>query len=392
MKKSFFPSLKIIYNHYLPSYQAKILNFQPHQLKILIKREADKAKKRYSNLRDPKIAPLNFYIEKWVEKKVSKDFVNKVLASGFEPPKFTFPIKIDEYEELIKEFWSIDPGKRPEFWKKHHITLEKLKKAFLRIVSYRKLSINTLYIELFKHKYKIPPKAYENFVKNKRKVIQKCKQNLPRIETLPSWFYSWFARPCFICQIDNFPLKNFEETINFVSARYPILKPFLNKIKISFGKEVVSKYEVENDTFQIILNKDVNIRHQIIELIHEFSHLVDYLESFKKGINPFKKGIYILEKKAFAREMKLEKELSFQLFQSMLAEFLLVIRTVLFEMRVYGGSNQNLDKLYAETFNLCFKKGRQTTNPTYILDRQIFMEPFSLLPHAVALANLLENE
>ena len=389
MKKNFFPSLKLIYNHYLSSYQAKIPNFQPQQLKNLIEKEVEKARKRYFSLKDPKIAPLNLYVEKWVEEEASKDFAKKVLASGFEPPKFTFPIKIEEYEELVKEFWSIDPEKRLEFWKKKYDTLEKLKKAFRKIVSYRKSLISTPYVELFKQKYKIPPKAYENFVNNNRKVIQECNQNLPQIETLPSWFYCWFARPCFICQIDNFPLKNFEETIDFVSARYPILKPFLNKIKINLGKKVLSRYEVENDTFQIILNKDVNIRHQIIELIHELSHLIDYLESFKKGINPFKKGIYILEKKAFAREMKLEKDLSSTLFQSIFAEFLLIIRTVLFEIELYGDSNWDLDKLYAETFNLCFKKGKQTKNPTYILDRQIFMEPFSLLPHAVALVNLL---
>jgi len=391
MKENYSSNLRAIYSHYLSSYQAKISNFQPQQLKILIEKEAEKARKRYFSLKDPKIAPLNLYIEKWVEKKVSKDFVKKVLASGFEPPKFTFPIKIEEYEALIKEFWSIDPEKRLEFWKKNYVTLEKLKKAFREIVSYRKSSITTPYIELFKQKYKISPKTYENFVKNKRKVIQKCNQNLPKVETLPSWFYCWFASPCFICQIDNFPLKNFKETIDFVSARYTILKPFLNKIKISFGKEVVSRYEVENDNFQIVLNEEVNIRHQIIELIHELSHLVDYLEGFKKGINPFKKGIYVLEKRAFAREMKLEKELSPILFQSMFAEFLLIIRTILFEIELYGSSDQDLDKLYAETFNLCFKKGKQIKNPTYILDRQVFMEPFSLFPHAVALVNLLGN-
>ena len=146
MKKVFSSNLKIIYNHYLPSYQTKIPNFQPQRLKILIKKEAEKARKRYFSLKDPKIAPLNLYIEKWVEKKVSKDFVKKVLASGFEPPKFTFPIKIEEYEALIKEFWAIDPEKRLEFWKKNYVTLEKLKKAFREIVSYRKSSITTPYI------------------------------------------------------------------------------------------------------------------------------------------------------------------------------------------------------------------------------------------------------
>jgi hypothetical protein len=391
MKRNLPSGLKIIYNYYLSFYQDKISDFQSQQLKILIDKEAESAKKRYSSLEDPKIAPLNLYIEKWVEKKVSKDFVKRAIDSGYEPPKFTLPVKIEEYEKLIREFWSIDPEKRPEFWRNNQTTFEKLKKAFSRIVSYRKTLTANPYIELFKQKYKIPVRAYEKFVKNNKKVIRKCNQNLPKIETLPFWFYRWFARPCFICQIEKFPLKNLRETINFISARYPILKPFLNKIKISLGEKVISRYEAEDDSFQIILNKDVNIRHQIIELIHEFLHLIDYLKSFKKGVNPFKKGIYILEKKTFAREMKLEKELSFSLFQSRIAEFLLIIRTVLFEMQLYGGSNQDLDKLYAETFNLCFKEGKQIKNPTYILDRQIFMEPFALLPHAVALVNILED-
>jgi len=118
MKKVFSSNLRAIYTHYLSSYQDKIPNFQPQRLKILIKKEAEKARKRYFSLKDPKIAPLNLYIEKWVEKKVSKDFVKKVLASGFEPPKFTFPIKIEEYEALIKEFWSIDPESGLSFGKR----------------------------------------------------------------------------------------------------------------------------------------------------------------------------------------------------------------------------------------------------------------------------------
>ena len=96
------------------------------------------------------------------------------------------------------------------------------------------------------------------------------------------------------------------------------------------------------------------------------------------------KNIYTREKDAITLETQLLHLISESLYKASLAEDLLTLRRVLFELELYQKKNQNLSALYAETFNRCFTTAKQVNNPLYLIDKRFITKPLSNLPHAIA--------
>jgi len=286
------------------------------------------------------------------------------------------------------------PEKRENVWKNINLNTNKIEKSFKDMVKERnKFARDKGFlsrIDMALDWFKIPENDYKNFTNNIDKIIHLCNLQLPKFDKLPPSFYSEFNIPCFICQIFKFPLKTTDEAFNYIVKGNKVLNKFKYKINIKSGSESKTIYKKELDDFEITINKSVNPRHQITDLIHELSHMVSYLESFKKGIDMSDKGVYLREKQALKIEIEILRSLSTDLYKAVLfGETLALIFRTLFEIEIYKNPNQNLEKLYAKIFNKCYKTANQKTNPMFFLDERIIFSPFSSLPYAVVNVNML---
>jgi len=398
-------NLKLIYQEFLPLYKKKVKSFNHNNLKKLILRSAREAKLNYRKLSPPKTCLLNTYTYLWVRQDVEKDLASRTvrkISLSNPPPSFKFSADYfsffppERHEEIRNKFFSVPPQRRKEMWGKFNLPFEEIEKRFIRMVLERNdfarnEGFNS-YLEMMLSRYEIPLSSYNRFIQNKEKVIKFCNQQLPEMKKTPSWFYSEFNRPCFLCRLEFFPFKTFKEVMNYYFKEYPITNKFKRKIKVILKNESRLIYERETDSFLIIIDKSLNIRHRIMDLIHELSHLVYNLKVLREGVESLRNtGKYLKEKEALRIEFLTLKDLSPSLFKASLGEVLLTYHAVLFEIELYKNPQQNLSKLYAEIFNKCFKKGKQKNNPFFILDKHIVFSPFFLLPYAIAYSEIIEK-
>lgn len=299
--------------------------------------------------------------------------------------------------KLKNKIFDTSPKERAAEWKKINLDIDKVSNSFKEMLKERN---NFAYDKGFSSRlvmaldwFGIPRKDFENFVKNVDGIISLCSRQLLDFKHLPGWFYTEFHSPCFICQITKFPLKSLDQTFDFVAKSQIVINKFKKKININLGHNSKMLYKKESDTFEITIDENVNTRHQITDLIHELSHMVSYLESFKKGIDMSGKGVYLREKQALKIETEILRSLSIDLYKAVLfGETLALIFRTLFEIEIYKNPNQNLEKLYANNFNKCYKVANQKTNLLYLLDERIIFYPFTSLPYVIAHTTLLHQK
>ena len=368
------------------------------QLAIKARREAIES---YQKLKPPKIVPQDIYIENWIRDVVSLYLASRTINQtriDNPPPdlqasvKFHLAFPPQLQTELRKRFFKTELKKRPSIWRSFQLPVKELEKKFKDVVKEKqKLAQKrgfSSYLDFFLWRYKIPKSDYQLFTNRIDQIIEFLNQSLSDIKSLPEGFYSRFNIPCFLCLSAQFPFRNFSEVIDWVVKQNPYLARFQNRIDLKFeSRDSQLLYVKEADRFKIILDKNINFRHQVLELIHELSHLISYLESFNQGINPRVKGCYWREKEALRTEWNILRNAPAPLFHGLLSELLLSIREVLFEIELYAYPDQNLSQLYARTFNCCFKEARQRNNPLYLLDRSIIYSPFRSLSHIVGVTS-----
>lgn len=396
--------LKTIYQQYLPRYRSELKSFSPFKLHQLVQKAAKEAKENYQKLSEPRTCSINVYIKLWVRQTLDWDLATKTVKKVSIDNSSSFGVSVKEYfslfpDELSNEFrkklFDAKPEMRKGVWKSFKLPFGEIEKRFVKMtkerIKFARKRGYPSYVDMFLERDKIPYPDYKYFTQNADKIIEYCNQQLPETDNLPSWFYSEYNLPCFICKIPLFPFKSFNEVIDYFVERYPLFSKFKHKVSVKLGKSSSMFYKKETDSFQITIDKNLNIRHQIVELIHELGHVVRYLQNFNRGINPLERGIYLREKEAFKIELANLEAVSPNLFRALFSELLLLFNRVLFEIELYANPNQDLSRLYAKTFNRCFKKAKQKTNPLYILDEHIVLKPLSSLPQAIASAELLST-
>ena len=239
------------------------------------------------------------------------------------------------------------------------------------------------FIDYYLELYKIPKSIYKNFIKNFDQTIETCNSYLSADNTTND-FYTEFGNYCYLCNLKEFPFTDLNEVKHYISGNSKIIDKYKFKIDIVFDNSSQSGYIKETDRFVVKINKNKNLRHQSIDLIHELSHVIHRIKCYQKSILPEEKGLYFNELETTKIESKLLKNISLLLYNSIFGEFLKVFHRVLFELEVYSKPNQNLATAYALTFNKCFKNSNQISNRSFILDEAIIRNPFSTLPHAIA--------
>lgn len=403
--------LKSLCQKYLSYYKAEGLSVSLSEVKELVKKAVKDAKKAHQKLTKPKTCDLATYTNYWVREVILKDFTKRTLKE-VQIPLNNSNVANDDFAKATAVYFSVLPleklpklhrkllrtfpyKKREVLWRRSKPLFRRLEKQFVQLVIARnKLAHNkgyARYTDMILANSQTPKSAYRNFNKNIDVVITRCHQQLPKLSTLPPWFYSRFNLPCFVCRIPFPDLVIPEDVINLVEKEYPILQRFRHKLHIRFGDSAGIRYHKEKDTFEITLSKTSNNRHKVLELIHELGHMVGMLEDFKKGSEPFAAGRYATEKRASTIELRVLTTLSPMILDARFADILLLFHRVLFELTVYDNPKQNLPQLYAKIFNQCFPDAHQKTNPLYLLDEHIVLRSLSSLPQAVAYAELLSK-
>jgi len=290
--------------------------------------------------------------------------------------------------------------KREDIWQGFNLPLKKIENRFQNLIEMRIKDVsernNSPFFEVFLGKNKISRKVYTKFTKGIDRLIADLNSQLPQIDDPPSWFYSEFNLPCFICQLPQFPFNSTGKAIDFIAKEYPILKEFRQKVKIKPAPDerTFTIYKAKQDVIEVNIGKEANIRHEVIILIHELCHAISLLNSLRNGEDIlYTGGKYQVEKKAMEIEIKLLKKISEPLYKAYLGEILLFLfRNTLFEIELYKNPKVDVSKLYAESFNRCFLKAKQKDNPLYLLDESIITKPFALLPHAIARYQILRGK
>lgn len=361
------------------------------------KKALEIAKNQYFKLQKPKTCDLETYINIYTNHILSEKTANKKIKAidiDNPPKKYAAQVEFikiyppDILNEIKNKIYNTPAINRAKVWKELNIPVDTLEQKFINAIEARiKIAQSKgykKYIDMFLEKYGISQKEYLYFKKSIKNTIEYCNQNLPKNDNLPDWFYSNFNLPCFICRQKDFPIKDTKEVLNYFIGKYPLIKKFRNKIKIEIGEVSKMSYQYKIDSFLITLAKKANKRHRIVDLIHELSHVLWYLEMLTKNKNPYQTGLYQRELGATQIEFKNLNIISERMYQGQMAEVLLTLRRVLFEIELYNKSEQNLSKLYAKSFNICFKDAKQKYNPTYLLDDKLIMNPFYNLPHAIS--------
>lgn len=398
--------LEQILQEQLETYEGLGVLVNGERLRIVAKKTAKTALSRYSKLKKPKACTANVYVllytkealSRWFYIKNSREVETSSIKSKdsrvFANFNDIFPLALIPY--LNSEMRRNTPSANEKFWKEFKFNIGEIEKRFTAITVYRnKIAVSQgheSYVEMWLKNYKIPKTEYELFIKDIDTIINYSQKQLPAVK-LPDWFYSEFSRPCFMCRLPLFPFDSLDKTFEYIASRTPAINKYRSKISIRRKKSSVSKagYRTKNDTFVVTINKDQNLKHQCVDLIHEIGHTHYFIELFKKNLMPSDVGQYNNEKKAYEFEMKITKSISGDLYKSIFSDFLLQFRQTLFEIELYRNPNQNLSQLYAKTFNKCFAGAKQKSNPLYLLEESIVAKPLSTLPHAIAQASLVRK-
>lgn len=395
--------LQLIYEEFLPRYKEKLKGFQEIKLKQLILKSREEAEENYSKLSLPKIISFELYVSHWIRATVDKYFASRTVRkiSFKNPPKefknsvvFVSLIQHPKIQKLKKDFYDQFPerpgivNRNKEIWKESKLPFKEIEKTFVETVKERNITAKKqgfcTQAEMAVVRNRISPEAFEIFVKQVDKNIDYCNQQLPKLGKLPSDFFTSWGSHCFLCQLPFFEFVTLDEVFEYMTNQSKLLNKFKEKIKITFGKNSKMNYRKESDTFEITIEEVQNLRHKSVDLIHELCHVINFLEDLHLNKDPFNKGDYINEKEELETELPILKDLSFSIYRSAFGNFLKIFHSVLFQIELYKNPNQDLSKLYAKTFNKCFKGAKQKTNPTYILDNSITLEPFNNLSYAVA--------
>jgi len=398
--------LEKIYNQSILNHKKDQIVPNINDIQKIILDSYKEAVNKYKELIPPISCDINTYIAIWIKKTISLNVATLAVTTSSSYPLNFFKGSIDfftifsheEINKLYRKIYDAPLEERHKIWKSYFtnsskILLSKLEQLFMKIPKEKvNFAINKGFkndIEMSIDTYKIPATEYKSFLKNIDTVIKICNTNLPQEKDLPENFYSEFSRVCYMCNQTQFPFKDRSSVQSYFQDNFKLIKKFKNNINIVIGDRSEMTYIKEDDIFQISIASNQNNRHKMSDLIHEFCHVVNYLDMMQKGINPFDTGRYIRERKAIEMEFKILKKDFPDLFKSTLFGILGTFQRVLFELELSNNSKMLPSELYAKCFNRCYLSKKQKSNFSYLIEPNIILNHYFLFPYAVAYVNII---
>lgn len=366
------------------------------ELLKIIKSSSKIAEENYKKIKAPKTCSKDFYIDYWIRETIQTAYTEKVFKNNLKSnnnflsktiTRFTHHLSLELQSAINKKLYERRLEERRIFWESLNLPLEKINSEYKNIIIARNQAARKQgyknFLEQSLQIQNIPKEKYNWFIINQEKVIAYCNKTITK-EKLPRDFYSEFNIPCLICLLPNFPFKSLKEVSVYLSEENKLINKYKSKLKINYTDHTNIRYIKETDSFCININRNDNIRHQSLGLIHELGHFHCFLKSFGKEINPLVTGKYVNEKCALEFQNQTLKNLSKALYKTYLGEYLLKLRRINFELQIYDNPKSNLSRLYAESFNNCFLDANQKDNPLYLLDTDIVLKPLASLANVIA--------
>jgi hypothetical protein len=392
-----------IVQEYEKMYRENSLSDSMKDISLMVDKEMVRAKNKYGELPEPKIASLEAYEIYCIREKINNDIggktIEKVSKDSNNPVSVSLAKLLEKFpkkllDETFKELFVLLPfEKRADYWKTRERLFDGYDKEYLAVEESRDLLSKR---KGFKDRFdyflinnRIPESDYQFFSTNLDKYIAFCNEQVKEIEVKEEEFYSEFSLPCFVCVGDFMKIKTNDELFEFMARDYPNLSKYKNKIQIVLGTGASTRYITETDSFLVTIRKEINSRHQILDLLHELSHVIFLIEDLGNGKDFLGEGKYEQEKKAMEIILKQLKKFSEKVYKVYLGNLLVDLQGALFELEVYRGSQKDLAKLNAQMFNKCFQGARQMENPFYIFNTNHVFRPLNSLLYAIVGVNTL---
>jgi hypothetical protein len=250
-------------------------NLNTIEIKRFIDKFYNSAISNYLSLPKPRFCSSKNYILIWINQEIIKDITTKnIIDIKNKTPPNDLKNTIKFYQN--KQYHSLSPQTPKKI-------INSATKDFIEIIKERNFFAQNRgyksYLEMRLNNECIPIIEYKEFLRNIDSFILKSKNYLNK----PIILNSELSNTCFICQSKPLPYKNVENFINIFSQKYPLYEKNKNKIKINLTNYSSSEYIKENDTFRININKNIKLNHQILDFIHEISHIDLMIKTFKKN-------------------------------------------------------------------------------------------------------------
>lgn len=343
-------------------FKLRKLDFDRDELKKVIDGLYKQALNKYSSLSMPKLCSQDVYVSNWINEGVGEMIAKKGMGKSYNLNNPPDELKASTDFYLNFPFGSI----------KESVDFDLLKRKWLAMVVERnEFAIKRGYksrLDMYLNNYVISEKEFKNFMENVDRVIDYCNSIFLEKDLVEIW--------------------ELKKIVNIFGNKYPIFKKNEKRIKIELGIKSETKYIKEQDFFKITLNKNVDEKHQIMDIIHELAHVVSMLEDFKRK-NFIWEGVYTNEKKAIDIEIDFLKKQLPKLYKADLEYILQVVHKTMFEIEIYYDPSRDPDKLYEQVRKRCFNKS-EITRPLWVED-DIVYKNFELLPYAVAYVNSLKE-
>jgi len=386
-------------NKYYFIYKDRGVSIDNEVLTKIVKDAEKKAIYQYNRLKKPTILSKKLYIHACIRKTILED-IAKNRKHPHPPSELKHSIDLyllfpkETRKKFIKEINTSPDKERRNIWNRYNIDYKKTERAFIGLTIQRNLWAQKEGFRDFIHKnlirYAIPLEKYKRMTKNIRYLISFCQDMISQKNiNFKKYKYSEFYKPCYICTSNSFPFKDTKEIEDMMYKNYKILKSVKKKIEINYGDFSSTKYVPERDVFEIYISKDENFRHQSILLIHELLHVVDYMNRIKKGLFPSDEGEYIQEYRVLNMFMSLFKNKFPRFYSNIFSDFLNLFMIIFFETELHNNPNQNLGKLYATVYNICYPNANLKINRAWLLRENVLDYPLSFLPHAVACSEFI---
>lgn len=368
-----------IYQKVKQKYQKRNLTpLDKDKIKILI----NQAITNYQKLPKSKFCTQKSHISLWIHDEISKDIAQKSLKPPIHlnhPPnnfKATAKFYKNYSSQFIKKQKQVNLVDKKNDW----IALVKERNRFALDQGYKSR------LDMALKNYQISQSEFNNFLKSINKTVNAYKKEI---------YSTWNPNSnqnidnfCLICNTDIFPFTKISNFLDFFEKKNVFYKKNKNKIVIELQNESKTDYIKETDTFKITLNKNSNTNHQILDLIHELSHVISMAEIFKKDkfITP---KTYYLEKLAIKNEIIFLKKYFPKALTAKKENLLRIICQTLFEIEIYQNPHKDPNKTYLKYLKKCSKNVSESDNWNYLSNQDILYKTFSQLIYAVAYTNEL---
>lgn len=387
-----------IAHEYESVYRENNLTDSLRDIVLIAEEERRSAIERYEKLPSPKIASLEAYVVYCVRKKIITDIgektVEKVSIDSSNPVSSSLAELLESTPKSLLEstaeelFVKLPFSERKKYWKTKEHLFAGFEKKYLKVVDSKNImAVKKGYRDFVEFNLindKTPKEAFQFFLDNSDKYIEYCNEQVKEIVVKKDEFFSEYSSaPCYICAQEFLKIKSADELLELMAADYPVLRKNKKKIQVSLGDGAATKYMTETDSFLVTVRKKVNSRHQILDLIHEFSHVILMMKGMSKGADYLGQGRYLQERSVSEIVLRLLKKYSPKIYGAYLGNKLIDLQVALFELEVYRNTQKKLSELSAEIFNKCFLGANQKENPLYMLNTYLLFGPLKSLLYAI---------